>query len=280
MIPDKNTFNRTIYDYYKKNKRDLPWRATTDPYKILISEIMLQQTQVARVLTKYGKFVAAFADFTALRAAPTKNVLRVWQGMGYNRRALYLKKIAELVTTQYGGDLPEDPEVLKTFPGIGSNTAASVAAFAFNKPVVFIETNIRTVFTKIFFDKREKVRDKEILSLVGTYLDGENPRDWYNALMDYGAMLKAENESINLKSVHYVKQKPFKGSNRELRGRILKIVTEKSGMGLYEIASILDATDEKVLIAAEQLSDEGFFTICEGKIIIAGTRSVHDQDKR
>ncbi|MEK7079017.1 MAG: A/G-specific adenine glycosylase, partial [Patescibacteria group bacterium] len=133
-------------------RRDFPWRNTTDPYHILVSEVMLQQTQVARVMVKFPIFIDQFSNFKELATASTKDILQVWQGMGYNRRALYLKKIAEIVITQYKGKLPDDPAILDTFPGIGEATAASIVAFAFNKPLVFIETNIRRVFIHLFFE--------------------------------------------------------------------------------------------------------------------------------
>ncbi|TFG58645.1 MAG: A/G-specific adenine glycosylase, partial [Spirochaetales bacterium] len=254
------------------HKRPLPWRETQDPYYILVSEVMLQQTQVARVLEKYPLFIAAFPGFPALREAPLAEVLRLWQGMGYNRRALALKTIAEKTITEYGGRLPDDPRVLETFPMIGRNTAASITAFAFNRPAVFIETNIRTVFIHFFFPDEESVNDRDLLPLVEKTMDRSEPCLWYNALMDYGVMLKSILKDINKKSSHYSRQKPFAGSDRELRGRLLKLASEQEGPGIYDIAEKLGEGKDRVLHIAEKMAAEGFFTIRGGKIIIAGIK--------
>jgi len=165
----------------------MPWRETSDPYRILVSEIMLQQTQVQRVETKYKEFIAAFPAFPSLARAPLREVLRVWQGMGYNRRAIALRKIAQRVVAEYDGGLPDSVATLRTFPGIGAATAGAIVAFAFNKPTVFLETNSRRVFLHVFFAGRQRVKDSDILPLVETTLDREKPRQWYYALMDYGA---------------------------------------------------------------------------------------------
>jgi A/G-specific adenine glycosylase len=200
----------------------MAWRHTTDPYRILVSEIMLQQTQVGRVATKFPEFIAAFPDFPALAAAPLPAVLAVWQGMGYNRRAISLKKCAEQIVEEHNGCLPADPRRLAELPGIGPATAASVCAFAFNLPVVFVETNIRRVYIHLFFGDRERVADSEILPLVERTLDQKNPRVWYWALMDLGAMLKRTVPNPNRRSSHYTRQAPFAGSDRQLRGMILR----------------------------------------------------------
>ena len=159
-------FRSLIYDHFRRNRREMAWRQTDDPYRILVSEIMLQQTQVQRVETKYREFIAAFPDFPSLARAPLREVLRVWQGMGYNRRAIALQKIAQRVLTEYDGRLPESEKALRTFPGIGAATAGALVAFAFNKPTVFLETNIRRVFLHVFFPGREGVKDSEILPLL------------------------------------------------------------------------------------------------------------------
>ena len=179
-------FRDLILAHYRAHGRDLPWRQTTDPYRILVSEIMLQQTQVERVAVKYREFLERFPDFESLAHAPKSEVLLAWQGLGYNRRAIALQGAAQRVIEEYGGRLPADVETLATFPGIGKATAAAICAYAFNMPVVYIETNIRRIFIHFFFQDREGVRDDEILPLVERALDRENPREWYSALMEYG----------------------------------------------------------------------------------------------
>lgn len=184
-------FVRTIKSFYKKEGRhDLPWRQTTDPYKILVSEIMLQQTQVSRVLEKYKQFLKAFPTAKILAQAPQAEVVKLWSGLGYNRRARFLHQCAKEITVLK--QFPKTVEDLEKLPGIGHYTARAVATFAFNQPHVFIETNIRTVFVYHFFPKKKAVSDTDILKLVEHTLDTKNPRQWYWALMDYGSYLKSQ----------------------------------------------------------------------------------------
>lgn len=228
-------FKKTIWNFYRNHKREMPWRETRDPYKILVSEIMLQQTQVSRVLKKYPEFIKAFPRPKVLAKAPLRRVLSVWQGMGYNRRALSLKRIADEVVKKHGGKIPADLALLVKFPGIGKNTAGAILAFAFNKPSVFIETNIRRVFIHHFFKNHHRVHDKDILPLIEKTLDEKNPREWYYALMDYGASFPKHVKNPNRQSKHYVKQKSFKGSNREVRGLILRILLEKGPLPITQL---------------------------------------------
>ncbi|MDE4907388.1 A/G-specific adenine glycosylase [Methanogenium marinum] len=222
-----SAFRKIIWQYYEANRREMAWRDTTDPYAIFVSEVMLQQTQVARVRAKYPEFMAAFPDFASLAAAPLEKVLRVWQGMGYNRRAKMLRDAAVMVMEEFGGCLPKTPEELVTLPGIGPATAASIAAFAYNAPVVFIETNIRRVFIHFFFPTEDKVHDDRIRPLVRQTLDWINPREWYYALMDYGAMAKQAVENPNRRSHGYTVQAAFDGSDRQIRGRVLRYLLDE-----------------------------------------------------
>ncbi|MFO0793013.1 MAG: A/G-specific adenine glycosylase [Candidatus Brocadiaceae bacterium] len=261
-------FQKMIYDYYRKHGRVLPWRKTQHPYNILVSEIMLQQTQVERVLVKYERLIQVFPDFSTLARAPLKIILKEWQGMGYNRRAIALKHIAEKVVEEFHGHLPSSAEVLKTFPGIGRATASSIVAFAFNMPAVFIETNIRRVFIHCFFHDRNDVKDTEILPLVERTLDKTSPREWYYGLMDYGAMLKKEFENPNRRSAHYQKQSPFQGSNRQLRGNILKMLANESSVSEQEITQKLQTDPEKIQYNLIQLEKEGFIKKKRGRFTI------------
>jgi len=255
-----HAFHATVYAYYEKEGRhELAWRRTSDPYRILVSEFMLQQTQVPRVIAKYQEFIAAFPSITTLVRAPLQEVLRVWSGLGYNRRALSLKKAAERIVAEHQGRVPREPEILATLPGIGPATAAEIAAFAFGKAVPFIETNIRAVFIHEFFAKKKRVSDAEILPLVEQTLDRDDPRRWYYALMDYGVMLKKRVENPSRKSAHHVKQARFEGSNREKRGMLLKALTQQQGgIALQELskATGLGRDEVKTVIAA--LKREGF----------------------
>jgi A/G-specific adenine glycosylase len=230
---------------------------------------MLQQTQVERVLEKYPGFIRQFPNFRALADAPLRDVLTAWQGLGYNRRAASLKKIGEIVTEVHGGGLRADVDFLTGLPGIGYNTACAILAFAFNKPVVFIETNIRTVFIHHFFSERDAVRDDEILPLVDRTLDCENPCGWYSALMDYGTMLKKTHGSINPKSAHYQKQSPFKGSDRQVRGMILKHLLGSPCASQSDLAGKVGVPAERLKQTLKKLQAEGFVRESDGVYTIA-----------
>ncbi len=252
------SFRKKIYNFYEANGRDLPWRRNVTPYRVLVSEIMLQQTQVDRVIGKYREFVAAFPDFAALAEAPLTIVLRIWSGMGYNRRALALKALAQKIVTEYRSRLPSDFEKLLTLPGIGKYTAGAVLSFAFNKPVVFMDTNIRRVFIHEFFHDSANIRDEELLPLVEQTMDKANPRKWYNALMDYGTMLKLEFGNSNRKSAHYARQSPFENSNRQVRGMILKALVKESPLSGPQVVRKAGMDKERVSKNLLQLEKEGF----------------------
>ena len=229
---------------------------------------MLQQTQVERLIEKYGQFIKQFPDFYRLSRAPLWKILTVWQGLGYNRRAIALKQIACKVMEEYHGNLPSDPEVLKTFPGIGEATAGAVAAFAFNQPAIFLETNIRRVFIHHFSHRKTVIKDTEILPLVRKTLDHSNPRKWYYALMDYGAMLKREYQNPNRRSAHYQRQSPFEGSNRQLRGMILKTLIAAPNLSEGEIVQKIGRSIQDVNENLMQLQKEGFIKKTGGKFTI------------
>ena len=252
-------FRKIIKSYYRKEGRhSLPWRLTDDPYCILVSEIMLQQTQVDRVIDKYNAFITRFPNFRTLSRASLRSVLKAWQGLGYNRRAVALHTLAKEVVKNMEGQLPSSPDILETLPGIGKATAASICAFAFNKPVVFIETNIRRVFIHFFFHDKTNVSDKEILPLVKKSLDPSNAGQWYSALMDYGSMMKKSIPNPNIKSRHYSRQSPFEGSNRQLRGKIIRFVTDAGTMTEARLLQQTGDAPEKVRAVLKQLQQEGF----------------------
>jgi A/G-specific adenine glycosylase len=261
-------FQTIVLDYYRNHGRDLAWRRTADPYLILVSEIMLQQTQVGRVTQKYPAFIAAFPDFPSLAGAPLPDVLEVWQGMGYNRRALSLQKCAQRVVEEHDGMLPQDPDILATFPGIGRATAASICAFAFNMPVVFIETNIRRVFIHFFFADLERVDDTEILPVARQALWGQNPRTWYNALMDLGTDLKKTIPNPNRRSSQYTKQSAFEGSDREIRGKIIKTLLKSPGQEIEDLIRNTGGDRARLLRIIRILEKEGFLIKTGNRITI------------
>ena len=254
---DVRDFRELIWDYYHKHGRQLPWRETTDPYAIFISEVMLQQTQVTRVLVQFPLFMMQFPDFATIAAAATSDVLTRWQGMGYNRRALWLKRAAEMVMIDYGGELPSNPAELIKLPGIGPNTAGSIAAFAFNEPIAFIETNIRRTFIHHFFSDKEGINDAEILPLIKQALDTDHPREWYWALMDYGANLAKTTPNPNRRSKHYARQSKFEGSRRQLRAELLRQLIGGS-QTIRGLANGLNRDQNELQSVLDELVKEGF----------------------
>lgn len=219
-------FQEKVYEYYDQHKRSFPWRRTTNPYRIFISELMLQQTQAERVVDYYKNFLKTFPTVHVLAESSLGEVLTVWQGLGYNRRAKFLHLAAQAVVTDHKGTFPKTYEGLQTLPGIGPYTAAAITTFSYNEPLVVIETNIRAVFIHEFLKDSANVDDNDILPLIEQTIDRGDPRKWYNALMDYGSMLKKEHPNPSRKSKHHTKQSKFKGSHREVRGAIIKLLTE------------------------------------------------------
>jgi A/G-specific adenine glycosylase len=251
-------FRRIISRHYERHRRSLPWRRTRNPYRILVSEIMLQQTQVERVLEKYALFIKTFPDFSSLARAPLPDILMVWQGLGYNRRAIALKRIAAVIVANFHGRLPSAKAELMKLPGIGDYTASAVLTFAFDQPSVFIETNIRRVFIHFFFNDRDSVSDADILPIVQQTLEVNDPREWYYALMDYGAMLGRKVANPNRRSVHYKRQTRFQGSDRQVRGMILRALLQGRALSKREIIAELGLDPQRVEENLVRLIREGF----------------------
>ncbi len=249
-------FQKTVWDFYKKNKRTFPWRETTDPYKILVSEIMLQQTQAPRVVVYYEKWLQRFPDFTTLAAAKFSEIYPYWQGLGYNRRAQALQKTAEKVVAAYNGKLPSDTALLEKLPGIGPYTARAVSIFSHNRPLTCLETNIRRVFIHHFFEDAEIVTDEEILPLLEATLPPKQSRQWHWALMDYGAHLKSQIPNPNRRHKNYSVQSKFEGSLRQIRGAVLRNLANKK-MTVAQLIKIIDKEPEKVKNVLVVLEKEG-----------------------
>lgn len=263
---DVKEFRKLVWAFYKNEGRhDLPWRATTDPYRILVSEVMLQQTQVERVRAFYASWLKRFPTVKSLAEAPLADVLTLWQGLGYNRRAKMLHEAAKKVLKEYKGKMPTDPHLLVQLPGIGPYTARAVAAFSTNADTVFIETNLRTVVLHHFFPKNEKVSDAEILSILTEAFPKGRAREWYAALMDYGAHLKRSGVKLNAKSKTYTKQKTFAGSDRQARGAILKELATSSATKNRLLGLLGDDR-------TEQMEAQILKLLNEGMIQKAGTR--------
>ena len=230
--------------------RDLPWRETRDPYAIWISEVMLQQTQVQRVLGRWERWLERFPDVESLAQVPTADVLQEWQGMGYNRRALALHEAAQKISGL--GSFPTDAKELVALPGIGPTTAAGIRAFAFDLPGIYLDTNVRTVFLHELFPDDTAVPDKAIAPLVErccpkTAEDPtDDPRTWYYALLDFGAYLKRVAPNPSRRSASHTKQSKFEGSHRQKRAALLRLVLAAGDAGITaeEAARSLSSQEE------------------------------------
>lgn len=257
LSKEEKAFVKTVSRYYKTSGRhDLPWRKTTDPYKILVSEVMLQQTQVIRVVPKYKAFLKQFPSTSKLAAASLGDVLRAWQGLGYNRRAKFLKQAAEVVMKEHKGKWPKTYEELRALPGVGAYTAGAVMSFAYNAPVPLIETNVRTVYILHFFQDKKDVSDIELLPIIERTLDRENSREWNWALMDYGAHLKETVGNLNKQSKHYAKQSTFKGSDRQIRGAILRELAKQSLTHSQLVKALSETEKERIKVQLDALQKE------------------------
>ncbi len=254
-------FRSLIHTYYEKEGRHFPWRETRDPYHILVSEVMLQQTQTSRVLAKYQAFLTAFPTPEALAGVAQREVLAAWQGLGYNRRALNLQRAARTIVEEYGGEVPDAVEEMVKLPGVGPDTAGAIAVLAFNQPVGYLETNIRAVYQYVFFPEATP-RDKELRPIIEATLDREDPRRWYFGLYDYGAMLKREKKAGPVGR----RQSRFEGSDRQVRGAVLRLLLERRELAETELARVLGEPNERVAKIIGQLRDEGFIEVRKGQV--------------
>jgi|SRR5690554_1995968 len=230
-------FQHTVLQKGEELFRHMPWRDDTNPYYILLSELMLQQTQVFRVIPKFNEFIAAFPTISDLACASFEEVLSLWSGLGYNRRARFLHNSARLVVSEYKGIVPNSYKDLIRLPGIGPNTAGAILVYAYNQAVPFIETNIRTVFIYTFFpDTQEKIKEHSLTELVEQTLYTENPRLWYWSLMDYGVYIKKTIKNYNAFSDKHTIQSKFEGSFRQKRAQIVRMLLQESGLSEDVIA--------------------------------------------
>jgi len=255
-------FNAELDKFYKENARLMEWRSLPSPYYVLVSELMLQQTQVKRVMEKFPQFIQRFPTIESLASASLHEVLEQWIGLGYNRRAKFLKASAEYVIKECAGQFPSTTDDLIKLPGVGINTAGAILVYVFNQPQIFIETNIRTVFIHHFFNDKEKVSDADIKAILQQCIDTKNPRHWYWALMDYGTYLKKEFGNLSKKSNTYAKQSPFKGSFRQKRAHILREIVKRKVVSFDELCAITNYGNEIVQQIVNILINESFIA-CE-----------------
>lgn len=255
----KAQFHKLIYGFYAKHGRShLPWRTKPTPYRVLVSEIMLQQTQVDRVIPKFNTWMKQFPTITKLASAKTSDVLAAWQGLGYNSRALRLQRATQTIVKKHKGKIPANREELAHLPGIGPYTAGAVLAFAFNKPETFIETNIRRVFIYHFFGNRTEITDSELLPIINEMLDTKNTAKWYGALMDYGSTLpKQVRSNPNTKSKHYSKQSKFQGSIRQVRGAVLRYLLANKKATIKKLSQVINRSEIDMQQAVSGLEKDG-----------------------
>jgi A/G-specific adenine glycosylase len=262
-------FQLMVRTYYAENSRAMPWRISSngvyDLYKITVSEMMLQQTQVDRVIPKFNAFIRRFPDIASLASSELQEVLLLWSGLGYNRRAKYLYEFAVAINNL--GTFPSTAKELSRHKGIGSNTAAAILVYTHNEPHFFIETNVRTVYINSFFNDKETVSDAEIIEKLTTTIDSENPREFYWGLMDYGSYLKKQNKGALAKSKSHKKQSTFAGSVRQLRGRIIKIVSNNTAVSIADLQDTLQ--DHRLLDVLTKLEGEQMVRIHEKMVYVA-----------
>lgn len=243
--------------HYRASGRDFAWRRTNDPWAILVSEAMLQQTQTARVEPKYEAWMLRFPDAASVAAASTAELYSMWKGLGYNTRALRLREAARICSEGYGGRPPADEKALLGLPGVGRYTARAVLAFAYGVPTAFLETNIRAALIFHFHRGEGKVSDKELEAAVEAVLDTSDPRTWYYALMDYGAFLKRREPNPSRLAAAYAKQSRFEGSVRQARGAILRALEAGGRVDLAEFAAESGIEYGRCAAAAAGLSKDG-----------------------
>jgi A/G-specific adenine glycosylase len=250
-------FRRKIWRFYSRHRRQLPFRETADPYKIVVAEFMLQQTQVERVIPKYKAWLKQWPTWAALAGAGRRELLKAWSGLGYNRRAVYLGRLASIIVDRFDGQLPDNPDILQTLPGFGPYTAHAVLIFAFNRPFITIDTNIRRVLSHEFNLPRG-VSKADLEDLARRLLPRGRSRDWHNALMDYSRAVLP----VRLPAAPPTgKRPPFQGSRRQIRGEIIRRLTASGRVAIDRIAGEKQWAIEKVADAAESLRKEGLVRI-------------------
>jgi A/G-specific adenine glycosylase len=246
-------FQQKIMRWWSENARDLPWRHSPNPYEVLVSEIMLQQTQVNRVIPKYQQFVHEFPTLEALAIADAKHLLTVWSGLGYNRRALWLREAANQIIER--GGFPQEAHELRKLKGIGPYTSRSILIFAFNKDLAAVDTNIRRVMIASGF-ATEDMPECQLQDIADILLLRGHSSDWHNALMDYGSKVL----SSSLTGIAPVsKQTEYEGSTRQIRGAIIRILTGVESMTSQQIHEQMDLncdTDTMISILDQLVSEE------------------------
>lgn len=267
--PSYDALIDTVLTFYRDWGRRFVFRDRHDPYSVFLSEVMLQQTQASRVVEKYRYFLSEWPSFKALAHAPLEEILIAWKGLGYNRRALNLKKAAGM-TEAWKWTIPNDYTMMRSLPGVGKATAAALLAFCYQEKSIYLETNIRRVLLHLYFPDRTDVHDRKLEAILGELIVlVDDPRTWYYALMDYGVLLKVLVPNPNTRSAHYAKQSRFEGSKRQVRAALLHCVAESGPLSLASIGEMLKEYDSGYLAqSVDELVTEGFLVLREGSLSI------------
>jgi len=248
-------FREIVLNNYRQAGRKFPWRGA-DPWGVTVSEYMLQQTQVERVIPYWEKWMSLWPQPRDLAKASLEDAMRAWSGLGYNKRCYNLKCGAAVIDKDFDGKVPDTPKTLLNLPGVGPYMSGAIACFAYNYPVVFIETNIRSAVIHCFFPDRDDVKDSEIIPILEDLLDRDDARTWHYALMDYGASIKKTTENPGRRSAHYVKQSSFVGSFRQARGKVIQALVSMGPGNAEEIGLASGLDGEKLYRVLEKLKTE------------------------
>ncbi len=268
MSPDR----AALLAWFEPRRRAYLWRRTRDPYRILVAEVMLQQTQAARVEPAYRAFVRRFPSLRALAAAPRREVLVAWDGLGYNRRAVALAEAARTLVREHGGRVPRDPAALRALPGVGPYTAAAVASIAFGVPVAAVDTNVRRIVSRVTAGV-EDLGAARVRELAQAWLHPADPGGWNQALMDLGrercrpsprcedcplspGCRYAAGDRLPGRGRARRRGEPFEGSMRQVRGAIVRALRRRTAATVDELALAL-GEPERVVAAIERLTAEG-----------------------
>ncbi|MFW9851901.1 MAG: Fe-S cluster assembly protein HesB [Candidatus Thorarchaeota archaeon] len=246
-----NDFQNKVFEWWSSNKREFPWRETTNPYYIMVSEIMLQQTQTSRVTNKFLEFIKKYPTPEVLVKAKKSDLLSTWSGLGYNRRALWLQEAAKQIIENKS--FPQTVKELQELKGVGKYTARSILIFAFNSDLATVDTNIRRILIAEGFAS-EETNERELFEIAEKMVPKGKARDWANALMDYGAM-KLTASKTGIKPIS--KQGKFTGSDRQYRGKILKILVNKKKITLDKLQDEIDLHEKKLDEILQKMIKEG-----------------------
>jgi A/G-specific adenine glycosylase len=273
--------------WYVPRRRAYPWRGSNDPYAVWVSEVMLQQTQASRVVPAFRSFLRRFPTVRALAAAPRRDVVQEWGGLGYNRRAVRLSQAARAIVRDHGGRIPRDPATLRELPGVGSYTAAAVASLGFGQPVAVVDTNVRRVVARVHvgIDGHE-AQAKRVWALADAWLDRDDPVTWNQAVMDLGREVCRSEPRCDVCPLSRVcrfrrsgvtarrgprRQGPFEGSSRQARGAVVDALRSKWSLTPASLAAEIGFARSRVDAAVESLVLDGLLEFHAGRVGLAGS---------